>query len=75
MDARIKDKLGLMHQRMSHVSKKAIITMRNKNLVIGMPELPKSAEEQEDFCESCVLGKQARLARAKPQNPSVVAGI
>ena len=50
MDAKIKDKLELMHQRKGHVSKKSIITMHNKNLVIGMPELPMYAEEQEDPC-------------------------
>ena len=41
-NAKMKVKLELMHEKIDRVSKQAIVTMHNKKLGVGMPEIPTS---------------------------------
>ena len=49
------------HARLGHINLETIKSMVTKELVVGIPSVPKEKE----ICASCLLGKQARQAFPK----------
>ncbi|KAJ0785458.1 putative RNA-directed DNA polymerase [Helianthus annuus] len=51
----------LWHKRYAHVNMDTLVSMRNKGSVLGLPKIAKD----ENVCEGCISGKQARKTFSK----------
>lgn len=58
----IRDTCALWHQRMGHLNKCDMHQLISQEMVLGIPKISINKNE---FCESCVLGKQTRKSFAK----------
>ena len=57
----------LWHQRLGHISRKKFIELKNKDLIEDV-ELIKFISPNNDLCEACIKGRQARLSFNKKKN-------
>ncbi|GAA0176229.1 transmembrane signal receptor [Lithospermum erythrorhizon] len=58
------DSLMLWHQRYGHLNFQGLRTLKNKNMVIGLPKI----DNQEIICTDCLNGKQTRQPIPKQCN-------
>lgn len=57
----VSDKTELWHHRYGHLSYKGLLTLHNKEMVVGLPEI----QQVKATCEACVKGKQHRVPFSK----------
>lgn len=60
----VTDKTELWHHQYGHLSHNGLLTLCNKEIVVGLPAIGKATVT----CESCMKGKQHRISFPKHSN-------
>lgn len=61
----------LWHQRLGHIGKSKFLELKNKQMISDMGQIDRVTPD-DNLCEACINGKQARLPFAKTKDKSYV---